>query len=65
MIGLLGENQFQLKMMGLKDTFSWEILHPLCSGLFPCHCHTQVLYVSPCSLQIAMKIFPVLDCEAK
>lgn len=28
MIGLLNENQFQLKMMGLKDTFSWEILHP-------------------------------------
>lgn len=40
MIGLLNENQFQLKMMGLKDIFSWEILHPLCSSLFPCHCHT-------------------------
>lgn len=28
MIALFKENQFQLKMMELKDTFSWEILHP-------------------------------------
>lgn len=27
MISLFKENQFELKMMELKDTFGWEILH--------------------------------------
>ena len=62
------ENQFQLKMMELKDTFSWEILHPSCflfQSLFLCRRQTQFpshflfsLWISP---QIAMETFPTSE----
>lgn len=74
MIALFKENQFQLKMMELKDTFSWEILHPSwflfqSLSLPPSDSDAMRFFFfflkcyafSPWSPQTAMKTFPVLD----
>lgn len=59
---------FSWKMMELKDTFSWEILHPSCflfQSLFLCWRQTRFpshflfsVWISP---QIAMKTFPTSE----